>query len=117
MPRATPIPIPALAPDESPFECPLDGRVAKLESSVVLVSVDEVELVVVRIVVRTAVITELSTICVASAGDELEVLEVVVADTLPMEVVYEAQRANATDSTSWATGRLLQQVSCRRSRW
>jgi len=87
MPRATPIPIPALAPDESPFECSLDVWVVKLELAVVLVSLKEEELVVV-IIVRIAVITELPSVNVVSSREELAVLEVVVADTLAIEAEY-----------------------------
>jgi hypothetical protein len=108
MPRATPIPIPALAPDESPFKCSLDVWVAKLELAVVLVSLNEEELVVVEIVVKIPVITKLPTgeVSVVSPSEELAVLEVVVADTLAMEAEYEEQRSRpmssaATISDAW----------------
>jgi hypothetical protein len=102
MPRATPIPIPALAPDESPFKCSLDVWAAKLELAVVLVSLNEEELVVVEIVVKIPVITKLPTgeVSVVSPSDELAVLEVVVADTLAIEAEYEEQRARPMDSAT-----------------
>jgi hypothetical protein len=74
--------------------------VAKLELVVVLVSLNEEELVVVEIVVKIPVITELPTgeVFVVSLSEELAVLEVMVADTLAMEAEYEEQRARPMDS-------------------
>jgi hypothetical protein len=111
MPRATPIPIPALAPDESPFRCSLDVWVVKLELPVVLVPLNE-ELVVVRVVERTLVSTELPVdvrikVAELSPDEVPAVLEVVVADTLAMEAEYAEQAARPAD-WAWATSDALQ---------